>query len=147
MLLTFFTVAHQKTSTIISKKTPCAERDALFALNACSAPISETDSIEGVMLPRLLRVRAPTRHVFSSSSISRAIRSRSPCLASSPGRAPASSPRRLCYQKELVGFLFPRKQRSEVDDFGHDCAQGPHIDRIRVIAALQQNLRGAIPSC
>ena len=36
--------------------------DALFALNACSAPISETNFIAGAMLPRLLRVRAhPTR--------------------------------------------------------------------------------------
>src|SRR5712691_1449812 len=52
---------------------------------------------EGVraMLPRLLRVHAPTRPVFSSSSISCAIRSRSRCLASSPGHAPASSLWRL----------------------------------------------------
>lgn len=52
----------------------------------------------------------------------------------------------LTYSMYLIEVTGTRKQRSQVDKLGHDGAESPHVDRIRVISAEHEDLWGSIPT-
>jgi hypothetical protein len=112
---------HKHSSVSRAKKRCACRKDTLFALNACSAPISETDIIEGVMLPRLLRVRAPTRPIFFDLACD-PVPFALPCIFT--GSLASQQPVEAASNDSVIHFMLTRAQRRVEHIFllGRKCA-------------------------